>query len=148
MIHALATLVIGLVIGYLGQRSRICFIRGISHPYVLRDFGPAVALAGLFIGSLTGFLTFGALGGYVPGFPHLLETPGISLRSPMLFAVIGGLGVGFFSVLAGGCPFRFHVMAGEGRRAAATYLVGFYVGIIYFSAIVIKVLRALMETIG
>jgi len=148
MIHALATLVIGISIGYLGQRSRVCFVRGISYPYILKDFYPSTGLVGLFIGALLGFTAFGTLGGYVPGFPQLLQTPSINLRAPMVFAVIGGFGVGFFSVLAGGCPFRFHVMAGEGRKAAVTYLLGFYAGILYFSAVVIKILGTLMEMLG
>jgi len=148
MIHAIATLVIGLLIGYLGQRSRICFIRGISYPYLMRDFYSTAAVLGLFIGALVGFVAFGSLGGYTQGFPQLLATPGISLRFPIVFAIIGGFGTGFFSVLAGGCPFRFHVMAGEGRKVAVVYLLGFYVGIIYFYAIVMKILTLLIEAIG
>lgn len=148
MIHAFATLVIGLAIGYIGQRSRICFIRGISYSYLMRDLFSMAGLLGLFVGAFMGFAVFGALGGYTPGFPQLFATPAINLRSPIVFASIGGFGTGFFSILAGGCPFRFHVMGGEGRKAACVYLLGFYAGILYFSAIVIKILETLMETIG
>jgi len=148
LIHAIATLVIGVLIGYLGQRSRICFIGGIRDLYLVKDFYLIKGLLGLFIGALIGFTTFSVTGGYTPGFPLLLETPGMSMKFPWVFAIVGGFGMGFFSVLAGGCPFRLHVMAGEGKKTAVAYLVGFYVGIIYFSLIVTKLLALVIELVG
>lgn len=145
MIHAVATLIIGLIIGYLGQRSRICFIGGISKLYLVKDLYSIKGLLGLFIGALIGFTIFTAFGGYTPGFPLLLNTPGIRLKFPFIFAIVGGFGMGFFSVLAGGCPLRLHMLAGEGKGAAAAYLVGFYIGIVYFFLVVSELLKLVIE---
>ncbi len=77
---------------------------------------------------------------------HIQTTPSPVLRVPgdpitwspkviyhLLLAFIGGIMVGFFSVLAGGCPFRQHVMAAEGSRSALSYILGFAIGAVIFS---------------
>jgi uncharacterized membrane protein YedE/YeeE len=65
----------------------------------------------------------------------LANTPLMSFKSTWLIAIIGGLGVGFVGVLAGGCPFRMHVLAAEGRRTYWFYLLGFYAGLIFFNLV-------------
>ena len=148
MIHAISTMIIGLMIGYLAQRSRICFIGGITKLYLVKDLYSIRGMLGLFAGALIGFTTFNAIGGYTPSFPLLLRTPGMILKFPWIFAIVGGFGMGFFSAFAGGCPLRLHVMAGEGRGTAVAYLVGFYIGIIYFLMIVRKILAIMIGVIG
>jgi hypothetical protein len=44
----------------------------------------------------------------------------------------GGLGVGFFSTLANGCPFRQHVLAAQGVVSSMAYLAGFFAGAVIF----------------
>ena len=46
--------------------------------------------------------------------------------------IIGGIGIGIFSTLANGCPFRQHVLAGRGVISAFGYLAGFYVAAVTF----------------
>src|SRR5262245_65090059 len=55
MSAAIATLVAGLVVGYLGQRSRMCFIGGIRDFILVRD---GYLLRGLIAFGLTAWLTF------------------------------------------------------------------------------------------
>ncbi len=135
MIAAAATLVLGFVIGYLGQRSRLCFISGYRDFFLTRNTLLLKGIFGAILGAVSGFILFSLLGGSVPGFPLLLNTPLMSLKSTWLIAIIGGLGVGFVGVLAGGCPFRMHVLAAEGKKTYWYYLLGFYVGLIFFNLV-------------
>ena len=55
MTAAIATLVIGVIVGYLAQRSRMCFVGGIRDFILVRDTELlkgliAFGLAGIFIG--------------------------------------------------------------------------------------------------
>jgi uncharacterized protein len=135
MTVAVASLILGLVIGYLGQRSRLCFIAGYRDFFLARDTTLLKGVLGGFIGALFGFTLFDWLGGTVPGFPMLLSTPGLVTTSTWLFTIVGGLGVGIVGVLSGGCPFRMHVQALEGKKTYAVYLLGFYVGLIFYNLV-------------
>ena len=143
MTAAVASLILGFVIGYLGQRSRLCFISGYRDFFLARDTLLLKGIAGAFLGALAGFVLFSNLGGSFPGFPMLLQTPQLSLRSAWVIAIMGGLGVGFVGVLGGGCPFRMHVLAAEGRRTYWFYLAGFYLGLIFFNLVTIQYLNML-----
>src|SRR3989338_1017727 len=133
MIPAIATLVIGLLIGYMGQRSTFCTISGIRDLVLRRNSYRFRGLIGIIIGGAIGFTVFKFIGGSIeflgttvadniPNFPL-----GMDIVSPglLIATIIGGLGLGFWSVMAEGCPFRQHVMAGEGRVGAMFYLLGF-----------------------
>lgn len=54
----------------------------------------------------------------------------------MTVAAVASLIVGYFSILANGCPFRQHVLAAQGTVSSMTYLAGFFVGAIIFHALV------------
>jgi uncharacterized membrane protein YedE/YeeE len=135
MTVAIASLTLGLVIGYLGQRSRLCFIAGYRDFFMAHDTTLLKGVLGAFIGALVGFTLFDWLGGIVPGFPMLLSTPGLATKSTWLFTIVGGLGVGIIGVLSGGCPFRMHVQALEGKKTYAVYLLGFYIGLIFYNLV-------------
>lgn len=128
MTAAVATLIGGIVLGYLGQRSRMCFIGGI------RDFilvGDGYLLKGLIAFGFTAWLAFpviGLMAGRRPG-PF-----GPSDTITVLLTVAGGFGVGFLSTLANGCPFRQHVLAAQGVRSSMAYLAGFFAGAAIFHA--------------
>lgn len=129
MIAVLATLVIGILVGYLGQRSRFCSIGGFRDYFLARDTYLLKGYLGVIIGASVGFVAFKFAGGEVPNYPLGMDLPPIT---PFLVMIAGAVGLGFCSVLAGGCPTRQHVMAAEGKESAVFYLVGFYVGIVYF----------------
>lgn len=140
MIASMATLVVGVLIGYLGQRSRFCIISGVRDYFLLRDSYRIKGLLGLIIGGVIGYTAFKLMGGDVPNFPIGID---IEPVGNLIASVIGGLGLGFYSVLAEGCPFRQHVMAAEGRKSAMFYLLGFYIGIVYFQTVTVKWLELL-----
>lgn len=140
----LVSLIIGIIIGYLGQRSRFCIISGIRDFYLMRDTYRLKGLLGVLIGALLGFVVVSFLGGRLEHFPLIYMGLDIKPRVLILISIIGGFGMGFFSVLAEGCPFRQHVMAGEGRISGVLYLVGFAAGVIFFSAVIVKYLELIM----
>lgn len=135
MVVAIASLVLGLIIGYLGQRSRLCYIAGYRDFLMARDSTILKGILGTVIGAVFGFALFDATGGVVPGFPMLLSTPGLASKSTWLWTIVGGLGVGIVGVLSGGCPFRMHVQAFEGKKTYWVYLLGFYVGLVFYNLV-------------
>jgi uncharacterized membrane protein YedE/YeeE len=135
---ALATLVIGLVLGYLGQRSRMCFVGGIRDFILVRD---TALLKGLAAFALTAWVAF-PLAGFVTG--AALETPAAADLVTVLLTIAGGFGVGYVSTLANGCPLRQHVLAAQGVTSSMTYLAGFFAGAIVFHAWVAPALGRLL----
>ena len=145
MTAAVATLVFGFVMGYLGQRSRLCFVAGYRDAFLARDTVLLKGVAGAFLGALGGFLLFGALGGTILDFPMLRQTPGLDASAAWLVAAVCGVAVGFVGVLAGGCPFRLHVLAAEGRQTYWYYLVGFYGGLIFYNLVTVRYLETIVS---
>jgi uncharacterized membrane protein YedE/YeeE len=145
MIALTATLFVGLFIGYLGQRSRWCIISGVRDAYLVRNFHRIRGLLGLIIGAVLGFTIFNLIGGDVPDFPMPIQ---MGPTGYLITTVIGGVGMGFFSVLAEGCPFRQHVMAAEGRQSAVFYIIGFYLGIAFFFLVTIEFIEVLITVTG
>ena len=137
------TLVIGLILGYMGQRSRFCTISGIRDLYLVRDTYRFKGLIGIIIGGILGFSIFSLVGGDFPGFPLLSE--GINVEPPLLIPIMifGAFGMAFFSTMAEGCPFRQHIMVGEGRMSGILYIGGLVIGIIFFDIVIVPYLQLL-----
>jgi uncharacterized protein len=144
-IPSLATLAIGLLIGYLGQRSRFCTISGVRDFIMLKDSFRFKGLIGLIGGAALGFAIFHFAGGDINNYPLGMD---IVSTGVLISTIVGGIGLGFFSVYAEGCPFRQHVMAAEGKRSAWLYLIGFYAGIVYFNVVTVKWLEVLLGATG
>ena len=140
MIAAIATLVLGFVIGYLGQRSRLCFISGYRDFFLTRDTALVKGVGGAFLGALGGFVLFHFLRGSVPGFPLFLAAHLQTSNIEWLVTILAGLAVGMVGVLSGGCPFRMHVLAAEGRKTYWFYLLGFYVGLVFYNLVTVHLL--------
>jgi len=147
MTAAIATLLLGLVVGYLGQRSRLCFVSGYRDWVLTRDTRLLKGVAGTFGGAIAGYALFGALGGIVPAFPLALNTPVPGDATLWAVTILGGLGTGVVGALAGGCPFRMHVLAAEGRVTNLYYLAGFYVSIVFFNEVTAPFLASLGMTL-
>jgi uncharacterized membrane protein YedE/YeeE len=144
-IPSLATLAIGLLIGYLGQRSRFCTISGVRDFIMLKDSFRFKGLIGLIGGAALGFALFHLAGGAINNYPLGMD---IVSTGVLISTILGGIGLGFFSVYAEGCPFRQHVMAAEGKKSAWLYLIGFYAGIVYFNVVTVKWLEVLLGATG
>jgi uncharacterized membrane protein YedE/YeeE len=141
------SLIFGLVIGYLGQRARLCYIAGYRDLTLVRDTYVLKGMVGTAIGAVGGFFLFNLLGGDVPGWPMLAETPAMNLVSSWVFAIVGGLGLGFFACLSGGCPYRNHIMAMEGKKTFWAYAAGFWVGLLYFNLVTNKFLEFVVNVL-
>jgi uncharacterized membrane protein YedE/YeeE len=133
MTAAIATLFLGFVVGYLGQRSRLCFISGYRDYILMHDTTLLKGVGGTLIGVLAGYILFGFLGGSIPSFPLFLHPAIPTPPSVWIITIVSGLGVGIVGALSGGCPFRMHVLAAEGKKTYWVYLLGFYVGLIFYN---------------
>lgn len=133
-------LAVSAAIGYAAQRSGYCTVSGVRDVVLFGDTYLVNSLLGLFAGALISFIVFKRAGYQFPGFPLLWKSPGVTSTVTIILTVIGGLGVGFFSILSDGCPIRQHVRAAQGRKPALSYLGGFYVGIVYYFVVVSSIL--------
>jgi uncharacterized protein len=126
-VAAIATLLGGVLLGYTGQRSRMCFVGA---------FRDLLAVGDRY--RLKGFLAFVATILVLrPLLPVLIGTDQEIIR-PFVFdgltvglvavTVVAGAAIGFASTLANGCPFRQHVLAAQGAVSSVWYLVGFFAG--------------------
>ena len=126
MTAAIATLLIGIILGYLGQRSRMCFVGGIRDFILIRD---TYLLRGLAAFGITAWVAF-PLFSFIAGSPTAtFDTADVIT---IALTVVGGFGVGFVSTLANGCPFRQHVLAAQGVVSSSAYLLGFFGGALVF----------------
>ena len=132
MIASIATLILGFVIGYLGQRSRLCFVSGYRDFILTHDTTLLKGVGGAFIGALGGFVLFSLLGSGILGFPMVLQTSMLT-RSALIITIVSALGVGIVGALSGGCPYRMHVLAAEGKKTYWVYLLGFYAGLVFYN---------------
>ncbi|MDX1691811.1 MAG: YeeE/YedE thiosulfate transporter family protein [Acidimicrobiia bacterium] len=133
-VAAVASLVVGVVIGFVGQRSRMCFVGGIRDWILVRDTFLLKGLVAFVLVAWVLFPVFAALGGVaVPEFGR----PTVRI---LLMVVAGGFGVGYVSILANGCPFRQHVLAAQGTGSSMAYLGGFYTGAVLFHVVVSPVI--------
>lgn len=115
------SLIGGLVFGAFAQNSRMCFAGSIRDIVLMKNFDLFTVIAGLFAVMLVFNI---ATGKFVVGF----DTPGIVAHSEHLWNILGMYAVGFAAVLAGGCPLRQLVLAGQGSSDAAVTVLGLFFG--------------------
>ncbi len=113
-------LIVGLIVGALAQRSRLCTVGGIRDAMMFKDFkllyGFIAVIVAVVIGNLiTGNLNFGFAGQPIAHTDGLWNALGMAL-------------VGWGSVLLGGCPLRQLVLAGEGSADGTITVLGMMVG--------------------
>jgi len=116
----LTSLAVGLIVGFLAQRSRFCTVGAFRDLILLRDahlFNGIVALV------LAAFFTNLVLGQFNAGF---LNQP--VAHSNVLWNFGGMVLAGLAFTLAGGCPGRQLFLAGEGDGDAAIFSLGMIVG--------------------
>lgn len=140
MIAVMTTLVFGFIVGYFVQRSRFCSIGGFRDFFLARDTYLLKGYGGLLVGAAAGFILFKLAGGAITDFPLGIDFPPVG---PFTAMVLGAIGLGFFSVLAGGCPTRQHVLAAEGKESAVFYLIGLFGGMAYFFLVTTQYLNIL-----
>lgn len=124
------SLIIGLAIGFLAQRTRFCTVGGIRDVILMRDFhllsGVVAFLAAAFVMNLI-------YGQFNPGFTLGTLPDGNILKQPAAHTVhwlnfTGMVLAGLCFTLAGGCPGRQVFLAGEGDGDAAVFVFGMMTG--------------------
>jgi len=122
VLHAplLVSLAIGLLIGFLAQRSRFCTM-GAIRDFVL--FRQAHLLSGFIALVVAAFVTNLIVGQFHPGFA---KQPVAHTMHLWNFAGMALAGLAF--CLAGGCPGRQLFLSGEGDSDAAIFVLGMIVG--------------------
>ncbi len=114
------SLVVGLLIGFLAQRSRFCTM-GAIRDFVL--FRQMHLLAGFLALIATAFVVNFLIGQFKPGF----EGQPVS-HTMHLWNFLGMALSGLAFCLAGGCPGRQLFLSGEGDGDAAIFVIGMIVG--------------------
>ena len=114
------SLIVGLAIGFVAQRSRFCTMGALRDLFLFRQahlFSGIVALV------FAAFITNLIVGQFHPGFANqpVAHTMG-------LWNFLGMAVAGLAFALAGGCPGRQLFLAGEGDGDAAIFVVGMIVG--------------------
>ena len=187
MYIAFISLLFGFLIGYLAQRSRMCFIGGLRNFVLVRDTALLKGLSSFLVTAAVLFPLAQALGGDTPGYPWYArlksaatidiardyyifaacvipdevllaiktatEQPvrGLALSGGLVVSYISlttvacGLGIGYLSTVANGCPLRQHVLAASGDKSARMYLFGFYAGALVFSYLVYPFLGKFLQ---
>jgi uncharacterized protein len=133
MTVSLVSLTVGTIVGYLGQRSRMCTIGGLRDYVLVRDTALLKGAAAIVLGSWVsyGLLRLVADTGAGHGLIAAGTTPS-GLRA-IVAIVGGGIVLGFFATLSGACPLRQHVLAGQGRIGAWWFLAGFYIAAVAYT---------------
>jgi YedE family putative selenium metabolism protein len=116
----LVSLAVGLAVGWLAQRSRFCTIGAVRNLVMMKDWHLFSGLVSL---TAAAFAVNFALGRFNPGFEGqpIAHTQG-------LWNFLGMVLSGLAFTLAGGCPGRQLIMAGEGDGDAAVFAVGMLTG--------------------
>jgi uncharacterized protein len=154
----IVTLILGIIIGWLGQRSGFCSIGGFRDFFMFRHtrllFGFIALIGGAFIGYLIFKLVFPtAFEGFfwlmgkglmpVPGAPT-----GLTITGYIILAIIGGIAVGLIGVLLGGCPLRQLVMTSEGNIKSLCFVIGICIGSVVYTAWVSGWAVTLLKSMG
>ncbi len=114
------SLVIGLIIGFIAQRSRFCTMGAFRDLILFRQthlFSGVVALV------IAAFLTNLVVGQFHPGF---VDQP--VAHNLHLWNALGMVLAGLAFALAGGCPGRQLFLSGEGDGDAAVFVIGMVAG--------------------
>ena len=111
---------VGLLIGFLAQRTRMCFVGAWRDVFLLRDGYLMSAVVACFVGALVFNLILGQF--------HLGFSEQPIAHSSHLWNFLGMALVGLAATLVGGCPLRQLVLAGEGDTDASMTILGLFAG--------------------
>lgn len=114
------SLLAGLLVGALAQRTRFCTMGSLRDALLIRDFHLLSGVVAFLIAALVINLGLGAVKPGWGGMP-------IS-HTDHLWNVLGMLLAGLSFALAGGCPGRQFFLAGEGDGDAAVFCCGMFLG--------------------
>lgn len=120
------SLVAGLVVGAIAQRTRLCMAGGIRDIVLFKDFRLISGFAAILVAALvTNLILNGAAEGTF--FKLGMEGQAVA-HTDGLWNALGMFLVGFGAILLGGCPLRQLVLSGEGNTDSAVTILGLFVG--------------------
>ena len=114
------SLVAGLAVGAIAQRSRLCMAGGLRDVFLLKDFT-------LLAGFLAIWITI-TIGNLAQGSYNLSALSQPIAHSQYLWSFLGMALAGWGSILLGGCPLRQLILAGEGNGDSAVTVLGMVAG--------------------
>ena len=114
-------LVVGLIVGVLAQKSRMCMVGGIRDIVMFKNFNLILGFIAVFVAVLVGNVVLGNFKGF-----STLSQP--IAHSSQAWNFLGMVIVGWGSALLGGCPLRQLILAGEGNGDSAITVIGMLVG--------------------
>ena len=116
----LVSLLVGALIGALGQKSRLCFAGGIRDAILVRDTRLLLGFVSVVVFAVLAKLCLGQFRLGFDGQP--------AAHTQQLWNFLGMALVGLCAVLLGGCPFRQLIMSAEGNTDSALVVLGMVVG--------------------
>ena len=119
-------LAVGLVVGFIAQRTRMCFVGGWRDIFLVKDF---YLISGVVAFLIAALVTNCALGNYAAdGIYHWGFTSQPVAHNDHLWNILGMGLVGLAATLVGGCPLRNLILTGEGDTDAGVTVLGFFAG--------------------
>lgn len=116
----LVSLIAGLLVGAIAQRSRLCMAGGLRDAFMLKDFT-------LLAGFLAIWVTV-TIGNLILGNYNLSASSQPIAHSQYLWSFLGMALAGWGSILLGGCPLRQLILVGEGNGDSAVTVFGMIIG--------------------
>jgi hypothetical protein len=116
----LFSLVLGLIVGFLAQRSRLCLAGGIRDIFLINSGSLIIGFVVIFLVTLAGNCILGKFKLSLVNQP-IAHTNG-------LFNFLGLFVVGLGSTFLGGCPLRQLILTGSGNTDSALTVLGMIVG--------------------
>jgi hypothetical protein len=109
-----------IVFGMIAQKNRVCFAGSLRDIFLMRNFDLISIIGGLFLVML--------IYNIVAGNFHLSFSGHPIAHSQHIWNFLGMYAVGFAAVLAGGCPYRQLILAGQGSTDSAITFIGMLLG--------------------
>jgi len=110
----------GLLLGFLAQRTRMCFVGAWRDIFLIKDGYLMSAVVATFIGALVFNLILGQFHFGFEGQP--------ASHTSHLWNFLGMVLVGLAATLVGGCPLRQLILTGEGDTDAGVTILGLFAG--------------------
>jgi YedE family putative selenium metabolism protein len=124
------SILFGLAVGFLAQRTRFCTVGALRDVILMRDFHLLSGVAAFAIAAFVMNLVYGQ---FHPGFVLSTSAEGAVVKQPASHTVhwlnFSGMALaGLAFTLAGGCPGRQLFLSGEGDGDAAVFVLGMLAG--------------------